>query len=85
MVASTYTLIFLLLLLPLQSKSQNKKNGRLYLQVSYECQKGAGSKLVPKDLPGSPVVKTVLPLQGAPVQSLGGELRSHMLYRTAKR
>ena len=32
-----------------------------------------------RDLPGSPVVKTVLPLQGALVQSLVRELRSHML------
>ena len=30
------------------------------------------------DFPGGPVVKTLLPVQGAPVQFLVGELRSHM-------
>lgn len=31
-----------------------------------------------RDFPGSPVVKTALPLRGAQVQSLVVELRSHM-------
>ena len=30
------------------------------------------------DFPGGPVVKTAFPLQGVQVQSLVGELRSHM-------
>ena len=38
-----------------------------------------------EDFPSNPVVKTVLPLQGTWVQSLVGELRSYMLYSTAKR
>ena len=36
-------------------------------------------------LPGSLVVKTVRPLQGAQVQSLVRKLRSHMLHGTAKK
>ena len=31
-----------------------------------------------RDFPGDPVVKTVFPLQGTQVQSLAGELRSHI-------
>ena len=31
------------------------------------------------EFPGSPVVRTLLPLKGAQIQSLVGELRSHML------
>ena len=37
------------------------------------------------DFPGGPAVKTVLPLQGTWVQSLVGELRSHMPRSTAKK
>ena len=37
------------------------------------------------NFPGGPVVKTVLPMQGAWVQSLVRELRSHMLHSTAKK
>ena len=37
------------------------------------------------DFPSGPVVKTVLPLQGAQVRSLVGELRSHMLRGAAKK
>ena len=33
---------------------------------------------------GSPLVKTAFPVQGIWVQFLVGELRSHMLHRTAK-
>ena len=36
------------------------------------------------DLPGGPVVKTVLPVQGAQVQPLVGELRSLMSQGVAK-
>ena len=32
------------------------------------------------EFPGSPVVNTVIPLQGVRVQSLVRELRSHMLH-----
>ena len=39
----------------------------------------------PGTLPGSPVVKTVLPLQWARVRSLAGELRSHVACDTAKK
>ena len=38
-----------------------------------------------KDFPGGPVVKTVLPLQGARVQSLVMELKFHMPHGVAKR
>ena len=37
-----------------------------------------------KDLPGGLVVKSALPTQGVQVQSLVGELRSHMLCGAAK-
>ena len=37
------------------------------------------------DFPGSPVVKTTLPTQGPWVQSLVGELRSHMPHSMAKK
>ena len=37
------------------------------------------------DLPGSPMVKILFPVQGMQVQSLVGELRSHMSYGVAKR
>ena len=37
------------------------------------------------DLPGSPMVKTQLPMQGARVQSLVRELRSHKPCGTAKK
>ena len=37
------------------------------------------------DLPGSPVVKTVIPLQGASVLSLMREIRSHMLHGSDKK
>ena len=37
------------------------------------------------DFPGGPVVKTALPLQGAQVRSLVGELGSHMPRSTAKK
>ena len=37
------------------------------------------------DFPGSPVVKTVIPLQGASVLSVMRELRSHMLHGADKR
>ena len=36
------------------------------------------------DFPGSPLVKTVLPIKGTWVQSLVGELRSHMLCGASK-
>ena len=36
-----------------------------------------------RDILGGPVVKTVLPLQGAQVQSLVRELKSHMLLNAA--
>ena len=35
--------------------------------------------------PGGHVVKTVLPLQGSHVRSLGGELKSHMPCGTANK
>ena len=38
-----------------------------------------------RDFPGSPVIKTALPLQGTRVQSLVGELRSHMPHGMAKK
>ena len=38
-----------------------------------------------RDFPGTPVVGTLLPLQGVWVQSLVGELRSHMLCGVAKK
>ena len=38
-----------------------------------------------EDFPGVPVVKTELPLQGARVRSLVGELRSHMPQGVAKK
>ena len=37
------------------------------------------------ELPGGPVVKMVVPLQGARVQSLVGELEYHMLCGVAKK
>ena len=37
------------------------------------------------DFPGSPVVDSVLPLQGAWVQSLAGELKAHMPHGMAKK
>ena len=37
------------------------------------------------DLPGSPVVKILFPVQGMQVRSLVGELRSHMPYGVAKK
>ena len=37
------------------------------------------------DFPDGPVVKTLLPLQGARVQSLDRELRSHKPHGTAKK
>ena len=37
------------------------------------------------DFPDSPLVKTVLPIKGTWVQSLVGELRSHMLCGTSKK
>ena len=41
-------------------------------------------KLPSGEFPGGPVVKTVLPLQGARAWSLGEELSSHMPRGTAK-
>ena len=43
------------------------------------------SKRQPQDFPGSPVFETVLPMQRVLVQSLVGELRSHILWGTAKK
>ena len=40
--------------------------------------------LRPRDFPGGPMVDSVLPLQGAWVQSLVRELRSHIPCDTAK-
>ena len=37
------------------------------------------------DLPGGPVVKTALPVQGVWVQSLAGELKSHIPHSAAKK
>ena len=37
------------------------------------------------DFPGGPVVETVLPMQGAEVQSLVRELTSHMPWYAAKK
>ena len=37
-----------------------------------------------RNFPGYPVVKTLLPIQGAQVQFLAGELRSHMPHSAAK-
>ena len=37
-----------------------------------------------EDFPGVPVVKTLLPLQRAQVQSLVGELKSHMPHSVVK-
>ena len=37
-----------------------------------------------RGFPGDPVVKTVLPVQEAQVQSLAGKLGSHMLHVMAK-
>ena len=36
-----------------------------------------------RDFPGGPMVKILLPMQGMQVQSLAGELRSHMLHSAA--
>ena len=38
-----------------------------------------------RGFPGSPVVKTLLPMQGVRVLSLVGELRSHVLHGTVKK
>ena len=38
-----------------------------------------------RDFSGSLVVKTLLPLQGAQVQTLVGEQRSHILHNAAKK
>ena len=43
------------------------------------------SKRQPQDFPGSPVFETLLPMQRVLVQSLVGELRSHILWGTAKK
>ena len=37
------------------------------------------------DIPGGPVLKTLFPMQRVKVQSLVGELRSHMLCGMVKR
>ena len=50
--------------------------------------KGAGSCTGLKrwrDFPGCPVVECTLPMQGTQVQSLDGELRSHMLCHVVKK
>ena len=38
-----------------------------------------------RGFPGDPVDNTLLPMQGAQVQSLVGELRSHMSLKVAKK
>ena len=45
--------------------------------------KGKNKKGRKSDFFGGPVVKTVLPMQGAQVQSLVGELRSHITHAVA--
>ena len=39
----------------------------------------------PQDFPGSPVIKTVLPMPGAQDRSLVRKLRSHMLHGAANK
>ena len=45
---------------------------------------GKKKKKLFRGFPGDPVVKTVLPVQEAQVQSLAGKLGSHMLHVMAK-
>jgi len=50
----------------------------------FHLKKKKKKQTVEKDFPGSPVVKTLLPLQGAWVQSLVQELRSCVPHGMAK-
>ena len=43
------------------------------------------AKMAPRDFPGDPLVKTMHSSAGVQVQSLIGELRSHMLCGVSKR
>ena len=47
--------------------------------------KGKNKKGRKSDFFGGPAVKTVLPMQAAQVQSLVGELRSHITHAVAKK
>ena len=52
-----------------------ERKGMGILSNKEECSKSEARQ---RDFPGGPVVKTLLPLQGARVPSLVGELRSPM-------
>ena len=53
--------------------------------LGHGYQMDLGSNYDARNFPGRPVVKTVLPVQGAQVQTLIRKLRSQMLYSKAKK
>ena len=64
---------------PPKQLNNNSTSGNPGLIITPDPLRSNTGKCLLEDFPGGPVVKTVLPMQGAHVQFLVGEPRSHML------